>query len=202
MPDLTPKSPLRANFIGFITVFSFTCFFLFYQIFVDSRFERISPKQFIKPVVLAKAARALVFSPPEPQKSTSAKSVVEVQVDCQQDCQFNLIDTQNNSLIKTIPARVDADASGRLQALKLFFSDSQKELIGYQTESLTDPVFYVVNFQADLLQVIKLDLKQYSLEFVDYYPSTQQILFRSTDKLNNHQELFLYAANRPALQIL
>lgn len=203
MPDLSPKSLFPFHLLGFSLVFIFTCVFLLYQVCVNSSYQRIPLKQFIKPSVLTKAVTGLIFKRSLPQKPESVKQTVRVEVDCREFCQFNLIDTKTNSVIKTLPARVDIDASGRLKALKLFFVDSQSGLIGYQNNSLADPTFYVINFQADLLQVVKLSLNhQINFEFLDYYPSTQQMLFKSLNSSNRQEELFLYAANRPALQLL
>lgn len=153
----------------------------------------------MKPVVYVQAASALIFHPSLPQKPELIKETIKVEVDCQEFCQFNLIDLKTASLIKALPAREDFNPAGRLKELTLAFVDSQLGLIGYKAKALADHAFYVINFEAELIQMVKLSLnnQQLNFEFIDYYPQTQQILFRS-----DQGESFLYTANRPSLQLL
>lgn len=165
---------------------------LFYQVFVNSRYERISLKQAVSAFNQLKYKAPVLGQPAPPPDSG------KIEVACQEFCQFNLIDLKTGSLIKTLPAREDFNPAGRLKELKLAFIDSQSGLIGYEGKASADRAFYVINFQAELIQVVKLSLNnQLNFEFIDYYPQTQQILFRS-----DQGENFLYAANRPSLQLL
>jgi len=192
-----------AHFLFFLLTLAWLSLLLFYQVFVNSRYQRIPFQQFIKPDTLAQAVSTLIFHPSLPKKPELIKETIKVEVDCQEFCQFNLIDLKNGSLIKTLPAREDFNPAGRLKKLTLAFTDSQSSLIGYEGKALTDRTFYVINFEAELIQVVKLSLNnQLNFEFIDYYPSTQQMLFKSFNASNNKEEFWLYAANRPALQLL
>jgi len=156
---------------------------LFYQIFVNSRYQRVTVKQAFS------AFNQLKFHPPVLGEPAQPPNLKEISVSCRPTCQFEI----NNKIVRS---RKENDPEGRVTALTLHFFDSGKGLIGYQ-DTDGDQNFYVIDNQSNLLQVVRLKLNQTELSFQAYYPQTQQILFRS-----NQGEQFLYAANRPALQLL
>ncbi|KKT76111.1 MAG: hypothetical protein UY17_C0011G0007 [Candidatus Beckwithbacteria bacterium GW2011_GWC2_47_9] len=109
-------------------------------------------------------------------------------VACQPECWFEIDQKQ-------VPARLSGDAAGQLRQLNLRFIDEKRGLIGYDNASQTNPEFYVLSFDKELIQVIQLDLNhRRRLEFGGYYPSTQQIKFNSSDG-----HAWLYSAGSPSL---
>lgn len=162
---------------------------LFYQVLVNPGYQRFSWRQFLSPDFFIQVLPRLRFQPPILGKAAIIDPAA-IAVDCDNFCQFKLKD-------KIIPAQVEIDAAGRLKDLTLNFFDSQAGLIGYQDKS-SEPTFYVINSQAELLQVIRLVLNhQVKLTFQNYYPDSQRVLFQS-----DLGESFLYSANKPALQLL
>lgn len=171
------------HFLFFLITLTWLSLLLFYQVFVNSRYERISFRQAVSAFNQLKYQPQVLGQPALPPDSSN------IQIDCRSVCQFKI----NNQIVKS---RKDSDAAGGLTALTLQFFDQAKGLIGYQDQA-DNPNFYVIDNQSNLLQVIRLKLDQVEFSFQAYYPQTQQILFRS-----DQGENFLYAANRPALQIL
>lgn len=171
------------HFIFFLITLTWLSLLLFYQVFVNSRYQRVSFKQALasvaklkyQPLVLGEQA-----PPPDPSN---------IKLDCRSVCQFKI----NDQIVKS---RKDSDAAGGVTALTLQFFDQDKGLIGYQDHE-TNPSFYVIDNQSNLLQVIRLKLDQVEFSFQAYYPQTRQILF-----LSDKGENFLYAANQPSLQLL
>lgn len=121
--------------------------------------------------------------PVEVNNNPAAAAVV-----CRPECWFEVGD-------RLIPARLSNDSAGQLRQLKLNFVDEKRGLIGYDNASPTNPEFYVLSFDKELIQVIQLDLNhRRRLEFAGYYPSTQQMRFNSSDG-----NTWLYSAVSPNL---
>lgn len=171
------------HFLFFLLTLAWLSLLLFYQVFVNSRYQRISLQQ-----VLASVDK-LKYEPQDLGEPALPPNPNNINLDCRSVCQFNI----NNQIVKS---RKDSDAAGGVTALTLHFFDQAKGLIGYQDHE-TNPNFYVIDTQSNLLQVVRLKLPNVEFSFQAYYPQTQQILFRS-----DQGENFLYAANRPSLQIL
>ena len=96
---------------------------------------------------------------------------------------------------KRLPARLANDSAGQLKQLKLHFVDEKRGLIGYDNASQTNPEFYVLSFDKELIQVVQLDLNhRRRLEFAGYYPATAQMKFTSSDGSR-----WLYSAVSPSL---
>jgi len=194
----------KLHLLGFLLVFLSLTLLVIYQLVVGSDHLRIPLRQFIKPATFIKVIKGLSYQP----KASGTPEVfppsdLTIKVDCQEFCQFRLINAPDQSLVKTIPAIIDTDAAGQLKALELKFFDPHYGFIGYQNISLEDPKFYVINFNPDLLQAIQLKLNRtIDIGFIDYYPDSQQILFESFDPQTQTKQQFLYSANKPSLKIL
>lgn len=157
---------------------------VFYQVFVDSGYRRISLSRFVH------AFTSLKYEASELGTPLASIDPLLIKVDCRDFCQFKLKD-------KTIPARVEIDPNGRLSDLTLQFFDSDKNLIGYQDKA-PEPTFYVIDGRGELIQLIRLKLNhQTDLIFKAYYPSTQQMQFAGSDG-----KQWLYSATKPDLQRL
>jgi len=121
---------------------------------------------------------------------------------CQKICRLEILNVSQKD-VQEIPAIIDNDGEARIKDLVFDFYDEAHGLIGYQKlEGNESRTLYVVNFNQDLLQVIQLLLNQNThLEFVAYYPLTQEMIFAShSDSIP--LEVFLYAANKPSLKLL
>ncbi len=130
------------------------------------------------------------------QPPTAKFAKTEIKVDCQNICGFQIINPETKLVTRSIPALVDVDANARLKQLELKFYDSDYGLIGYQTVA-SEPMFYVMNVEGNLLQVIQLDLNHLRrLEFVGYYSESREMKFESEN------ETWLYSANQPSLKFL
>jgi len=122
--------------------------------------------------------------------------------DCRQTCQFMIFDINTNAT-QEIPALVDNNPDTRIKDLLFAFYDEKSKLIAYQRVPGDEPFkFYVVGFDKTLLQTINLDLPEKQIEFVGYYPESQEMLFVSKNSQDKNQELFAYKANKPSLKIL
>ncbi len=171
------------HFLFFLLTLIWLSLLLFYQVFVNSRYQRVSLKQAVS------AFNQLKYQPPVLGEPAPPPDSGKIEIVCRPVCQFKI----NNKIVRS---RTDSDAAGGVTALTLHFFDPEKGLIGYQDHA-DNPNFYVIDNQSNLLQVVRLKLDQLEFSFQAYYPQTQQILFRS-----DQGENFLYAANRPALQLL
>jgi hypothetical protein len=171
------------HFIFFFVTLTWLSLLLFYQVFVNSRYQRVSLRQAFS------AFNQLKYQPLALGEPAPVPDLKEISVSCQPICEFKI----NNKIVRS---RKDSDAAGGLTVLTLQFFDQAKGLIGYQDHE-ANPSFYVIDTQSNLLQVVRLKLPNVGFSFQAYYPQTQQILFRS-----DQGENFLYAANRPSLQIL
>lgn len=171
------------HFLFFLLTLAWLSLLLFYQVFVNSRYQRVSFRQAFS------AFNQLKYKAPVLGEPAPPPDLKEISVSCQPTCQFKI----NNQIVRS---RKDSDAAGGVTALTLHFFDPAKGLIGYQDHE-DNPNFYVIDSDSNLLQVVRLKLDRLKFSFQAYYPQTQQILFRS-----DQGENFLYAANRPSLQIL
>jgi len=194
------SSTYLLNFLGFLAVFISMTLFVFYQVFVYPDYQRIPFRQFLQPQFLSQAFSHLFHQPAIVHPSGENNIIVLPQ--CADICRFQIINTTDSSLLKTIPAIVDIDAAGRLKDLKMGFFDAQAGLIGYQSIT-ANPVFYVINFDQELLQAIQLRLNnQVDLSFVEYRPATREILFHSINHITGQEREFLYLADQPLLKVL
>ena len=188
------QSPNLAKYhlIGFAIVLFSLFGLVFYQIF----HRRIPLRKFLSFSLLKQAFNKLPYQPLDPGQPQNFPDPNPLSVICQPSCIFAYQE-------KTIPAIVDLYRNDRLTDLDSRFFDPQAGLIGYQNKKLEDPTFYVIDFELQLLQVIKLNLNhQRQLSFINYYPNTKQILFKSTDLNNGNTEFMLYSATSPSLTLL
>jgi len=195
------KTTAKFNIFAFFCVF-ITAFLLFFkQIFVYPNYELIPLKKFFNKQLLTKVFASLTFKPPLlAQQSDYVNAHIIVQSDCQDICYFNFINTKDSSLVKRIPAIVDIDPTDRLKDLKIKFFDRDKGLIGYHNNKITNPVFYVMNSDQELLQAIQLRINNMiDISFIEYYSASQQILFQSINQSTGEQRQFLYSAVSPSL---
>lgn len=191
------------NVLGFLTVFTLVSLMLFYQLFVYPDYRFIPLSKFFQPQFLTKVINSLFHQHQPPTAPSTIDNQLIVQPDCQDICYFNIINTNDSSLIKRLPAIVDINAAGRLKDLKLAFFDGSRGLIGYQSVVTENPVFYVINFDQELLQAIQLRINnQIDISFVDYYPDTAEMLFSSINHATGQQQQFLYSATSPSLKVL
>ncbi len=141
------------------------------------------------PAFFLAAISALQYQP-QALGQPSPANPAGITLSCDNFCNFIIKD-------KIIPARVEIDAAGRLKDLTLQFFDPNSGLIGYQDKS-QEPIFYVINDQSELLQVVRLSLNHRSpLRFQNYFSNSRQILFTS-----DSGESFLYSADHPSLHLL
>lgn len=147
---------------------------IFYQVFVDFRYFNL---------------KHLRYRAPSLVDPVTIVDETKIKVVCDPICFFLVGD-------KRIRSRTDSDAGGGLLRVNLRFFDQYRGLIGYEDDN-SHPNFFVIDTNGEFLQVVRLKLDRINFSFQAYYSQTQQILFRS-----DQGEKFLYAANRPALQIL
>jgi len=182
----------RIKWLGFITAVLVVTLLHFRQVFVFANYQPVPFTYLIKN--FKTAVYQLTHHSVLPQDTSIQPSDLTIETNCPDTCQFIITNSADNSIIKTIPAIVDVDAAARLSALKIQFFDPQHGLIGYQEIKVNYPRFFVINYQPDLLQAIQLNLNdQVKLEFIKYYPQTQQMHFSSQDKD------YLYSATKPEL---
>jgi len=189
----------KYHFTGFVLTLLAVSSLVFYQLFVNLQHQRIPLPKFLSINTLKQAFQAVKYQPKSlgiPQNTPDADLI---NVNCQEFCKFNL----TNFPGKNIPALVDNNGQGRLSDLTLHFFDPLVRLIGYENNKVEDPTFYVIDYQPQLIQTIKLNLNQQRrLNFVSYYPQTKQILFKSTNLNNGSEEFMLYSASSPSLTLL
>ena len=189
----------KYHFLGFTLVLFFLSSFVFYQLFADYSHKRISIRKFLSFSTLKQAFDRLPNQPLDLGESQNFSNPDLIKVNCPGFCQFSL----TNFPDKNIPALIDNDGQGRLEDLELHFYDQTAGLIGYTNKDPNNPTFYVIDFIPQLLQTIRLNLNQQKLlSFINYYPKTKQILFKSKDLNNQSEEFMLYSANSPSLILL
>ena len=189
----------KYHFLGFSLVLLFLLSFVFYQVFADSSHKRISIRKFLSFSTLKQAFNRLPNQPLDLGEAQNFSKPDAIQVNCSEFCQFFFTNLPD----KTIPALIDNNGQGRLEDLELHFYDETAGLIGYENKDPNNPTFYVIDFIPKLLQTIRLNLNQQKLlSFVNYYPKTKQILFKSKDLNNQSEEFMLYSANSPSLTLL
>jgi len=187
------------NWLGGITAVFLVTFLCFYQLFVDSQYQRLPLKQFFTLTTLTSAWQQLTRHDVLPPTVDNTDKTLTITVDCQPTCYFSVFDL-TGTLIATVPAIKDTDASAILTDLEIKFFDPQHQLIGYQTVSIDHPTFYVINFVPDLLQTIQLNLSDITtFDFVDYYSATQQIKFHSVNHQTGITADYFYSAVKPEL---
>ena len=182
----------RIKWLGFTAAVLIVTLLHFRQVFVFPNYQPVPLAYLLNN--LKSAVYQLTYHPVLPQDIPTQPSDLTIETLCPDTCQFIIKNSTDNSVIKTIPAIVDIDAAARLSSLSLKFFDPQHGLIGYQETKANYPRFFVINYQPDLLQAIQLNLNdQVKLEFIKYYPQTQQMHFSSQDKD------YLYSATKPEL---
>jgi|GEM_PF-5381900 hypothetical protein len=187
------KSFIKLHFLGFSIVLAGLLFFVIYQLFATPQFTRIPLTQLIKPSTLKK----LFYQTPdigEPQNILSYKPLV---VMCEPGCYFFFEE-------RIVVPKVDNDEKKQFTNISQFeprFLDDQAGLIGYQTTDLQNPTFYVIDYSGQLLQTVRLNLNQVRLlEFVNYYPKTKEIMFKSINQQTQEIKYWLYQADKPSLR--
>ena len=180
----------KLHFIGFVTVLTGLLLLVAYQLFVTPQFTRIPLRSFLKPSIL----KQLFYQAPDIGKPLNFPNPNPLTLNCQPSCVFKLSD-------QLIPAMVDNDPEALITSVNLKFFDPNPGFIGYQNNDLDNPTFFVLNLDDQLLQTIRLNLNQLRLlEFVNYYPETQEIMFKSTHQDTQTISHWLYKANEPSLR--
>jgi len=178
------------NTLGLFCVILFISLFVAYQLFVTPQYTRIPFSQFFRLSTL----KQIVYQPPNLGQPQNFPDPNLLTVQCQPDCIFSYQD-------KTLSAMVDNDPNAQLTALTLQFFDPQPGLIGYENTDKLNPTFYVLDLSGRLLQTIRLNLNQFRiLSFVNYYPQTKEILFKSTHQADQTKQHWLYSAVQPSLR--
>lgn len=168
----SPEKPLHILF--FILTFIWLGVLTFYQVFVDSRYAKLSQ---------------LRYQPPSLVDPVVIVDETKIKVVCDPICFFLVGD-------KRIRSRTDSDAGGGLKKVSLRFFDQYRGLIGYEDDN-SHPNFFVIDTNGEFLQVVRLKLDRLNFTFEAYYPSSQLIQFNA-----NTGKKFYYSANKPSLQIL
>ncbi len=180
----------KLHLLGFGLVFLGLLTLAFYQLFVTPKFTRVPFKQFLK---LSTFSR-LFYQNPDIGQPQNFPDNNPLTLSCQPNCVFKL----NDQVIKPF---FDNDPEAKITSLKLKFFDPSPGLIGYQNQDSANPSFYVLSLDEKLLQTIRLNLNQHRLlEFINYYPETDEILFKSTHQANQLEEYWLYKAIEPSLR--
>ena len=180
----------KLHFFGFITVFTGLVLLSAYQLFVTPQFTHVPFKQFFKSSTFS----LLFYQPEDIGQPENFPSPNPLTVDCRAACQFTFND-------QTFKALIDNDPQAKITSLDLKFFDSSAGLIGYQISSNDNPTFYVINLDNQLLQTIRLNLNQHRLlEFINYYPKTAEVMFKSTHQQTQETEHWLYQATKPSLR--
>jgi hypothetical protein len=184
------KSLFKLHFLGFIVVFIGLLSLVGYQLFVTPQFTRVPITEFIKPKTLKK----IWYQAPDIGEPRNFPKPNPLSLNCQPTCNFVLAD-------QIIEAKIDNDPAARLTELKLMFFDPEPGLIGYQLTNSDNPTFFVLNLSGQLLQTVRLNLNQIRLlEFVNYYPKTKEIMFKSTHQETQVIKYWLYQATKPSLR--
>ncbi|MFH1280664.1 MAG: hypothetical protein ABII08_03590 [Candidatus Beckwithbacteria bacterium] len=187
------KSLLKYHLLGFSIVLVSLLGLVVYQLFVTPKFTRIPLRQFFKTSTLSQ----LFYRTPDIGQFQNFPNPNPMAVMCEPDCYFFFQE-------RIVMAKVDNDENKRFTDFSQFepkFLDDQAGLIGYQTTDLSNPTFYVINYSGQLLQTIRLNLNQYRLlEFINYYPKTKEIMFKSTHQDTQIEKIWLYTATTPSLR--
>ena len=185
----------KYNFLGFSFVLLFLLSFVFYQVFTDSSHKRISIKKFLSVSTLKKALEKMSYQPFNIGNPQNFPTPNPLSFDCRSGCYFSYQGKEISTLI-------DDSTWSPLDNLTLNFFDLEAGLIGHQNINQANPTFYVLSTSGQLIQAIRLSLNQNKLlSFIDYYPKTKQILFKSIDQVSQKQEFMLYSATSPSLTL-
>ena len=114
-------------------------------------------------------------------------------------CSIVVRDLTTNKNIVTVPVFTDASFKPAVNEVKLLFVDVTHGLVGYQ---LPTQEVYVVNFDIELLQNVRLENDRNEVQFVGYFPATKQLLFKLQERSGEYTQLALYAADAPSLHLL
>ncbi len=148
--------------------------------------------------ISAKFARTLL-----PEQLSSAlydsKTKQVTFLDCSRACEAVIYATETQKELRRIPLFTDASKEAALQTTELMFSDPTHELLAYIAPRNE---LYVINYTLELLQTIRLENERDTVEFIGYFPDTQQMAFLLHEKSGAYKELVLYSANKPSLHIL
>lgn len=180
----------KLHILGFCLVLLALLSLVAYQLFVTPNFTRIPFSQFFSQSTLKK----ITYQPPDIGQPQNFPDPNPLSLACQPTCNF-VLDEQ------IIKAKIDNDPEALITSLSLKFFDLKPGFIGYQSNDPNNPTFFVLNLDGQLLQTIRLNLNQLRLlEFVNYHPETQEIMFKSTHQDNQFEEHWLYSANSPSLR--
>ena len=184
------KSLFKLHLLAFLVVFTGLLSLVVYQLFVTPQFTRVPISQFLK----ANTLKKLFYQTPDIGQPQNLPDPNPLLLSCQPTCNFTLGD-------QVIEVKVDNDPEARLTELSLMFFDPEPGLIGYQITNSDNPTFFVLNLSGQLLQTIRLNLNQVRLlKFVNYYPKTKEIMFKSTNQETQIIKHWLYQATKPSLR--
>lgn len=120
--------------------------------------------------------------------------------DCTLNCYFIVYDVEKKTQEKKIPAFTDPSHKASLADVKLLFVDQRRQFIGYELPGSKE--VYVIDYDLNFLQYIRLENDRNTAEFVNYYPQTQQMLFSLKERNESIQTIALVSANTPSLHVL
>jgi hypothetical protein len=118
---------------------------------------------------------------------------------CTPLCSIIVWDVTANKNIVTVPVFTDASFKPAVSEVQLLFVDVPHGLVGYQ---LPTQEVYVVNFDIELLQNIRLENDRNEVQFIGYFPATKQLLFKLQERSGDYTQLALYSADAPSLHLL
>jgi hypothetical protein len=187
------KSLFKLHLLAFVIVFIGLLSLVTYQLFITPQFTRVPISQLLKAKTLSK----LFYQTPDIGEPQNFPDPNPMAVMCEPDCYFFFQE-------RIVMAKVDNDEKKRFSKFSQFepkFLDDQVGLIGYQTTDPQNPTFYVIDYSGQLLQTVRLNLNQVRLlEFVNYYPKTKEIMFKSTNQETQEIKHWLYQATKPSLR--
>jgi hypothetical protein len=114
-------------------------------------------------------------------------------------CSIVVWDLATNRNITTVPVFTDASFKPSEKQVQLLFVDVPHGLVGYQ---IPTKEIYVVSFDIELLQNVRLENDRNEVQFIGYFSTTKQLLFKLQERSGEYAQLALYAADAPSLHLL
>lgn len=132
-----------------------------------------------------------------PTKPILADGVLSY-LDCTNFCEVVILN-ETFAEAHRLPAFTDASFNPTLLTTELYFVDPSTQLFAYQASQEN---IYVATFELEFLQDIRTKNERNVVEFIGYYPSTNQLLFTLNERSGEYKQLALYAADKPSLHLL
>lgn len=120
-------------------------------------------------------------------------------LDCSDTCQIKIIHLDKADEVITLPVFTDPSYFPTAHEARLLFVDSQRGVAGYM---LPNDELYVISFDIELLQLVRLQNERNIVHYGGYFPSTGQLLFKLEEKSGAYTQIALFAADTASLQLL